>query len=42
MYDHFEEPYLVNEALVKAGIKVNSLSFSNNGFEDYFIERLGK
>ena len=42
MYDHFEEPYLVNEALVKAGVKVNSLSFSNNGFEDYFIERLGK
>ena len=42
MYDHFEEPYLVNEALVKGGIKVNSLSFSNNGFEDYFIERLGK
>ena len=42
MYDHFEEPYLVNETLVKGGIKVNSLSFSNNGFEDYFIERLGK
>ena len=42
MYDHFEEPSLVNETLVKAGIKVNSLSFSNNGFEDYFIERLGK
>ena len=42
MYDHFEEPYVVNEALVKGGVKVNSLSFSNNGFEDYFIERLGK
>ena len=42
MYENFEEPYLVNEALVKAGVKVNSLSFSNNGFEDYFIERLGK
>ena len=42
MYDHFEEPHIVNEALVKAGLKVNSLSFSNNGFEDYFIERLGK
>ena len=42
MYDHFEEPHIVNEALVKAGVKVNSLSFSNNGFEDYFIERLGK
>ena len=42
MYDHFEEPSLVNETLVKGGVKVNSLSFSNNGFEDYFIERLGK
>ena len=42
MYDHFDKPYLVNEALVKAGVKVNSISFSNNGFEDYFIERLGK
>ena len=42
MYDHFEDPALVNETLVKAGIRVNSLSFSNNGFEDYFIERLGK
>ena len=42
MYDHFDKPYLVNEALVKSGLKVNSISFSNNGFEDYFIERLGK
>ena len=42
MYDHFEKPYEVNEALVKAGVKVNAISFSNNGFEDYFIERLGK
>ena len=42
MYDHFEEPSLINETLVKSGLKVNSLSFSNNGFEDYFIERLGK
>ena len=42
MYDHFEEPSLINETLVKSGVKVNSLSFSNNGFEDYFIERLGK
>ena len=42
MYEHFEDPSLINETLVKAGLKVNSLSFSNNGFEDYFIERLGK
>ena len=42
MYDHFENPSLINETLVKNGLKVSSLSFSNNGFEDYFIERLGK
>ena len=42
MYDHFEEPSFVNEILVKNGLKVSSLSFSSNGFEDYFIERLGK
>lgn len=42
MYDHFEEPSLINELLVKNGLKVSSLSFSGNGFEDYFIERLGK
>ena len=42
MYNHFDNPALVNETLVKAGLKVNSLSFSSNGFEDYFIERLGK
>ena len=42
MYDHFENPSFINETLVKNGLKVSSLSFSNNGFEDYFIERLGK
>ena len=42
VYSHLEHPYEFNELLVKAGIKVNQLSFSNNGFEDYFIERLGK
>lgn len=42
MYDHFEDPSLINETLVKAGLKVYQLSFSGNGFEDYFIERLGK
>ena len=42
MYDHFDDPALVNELLVKNGLKVSSLSFSGNGFEDYFIERLGK
>ena len=42
MYDHFEDPSLINETLVKSGLKVNELTFSANGFEDYFIERLGK
>ena len=42
IYSHLEEPYIFNEKLVKAGIHVNQLSFSNNGFENYFIERLGK
>ena len=42
MYNHFKNPALINETLVKNGLKVSSLSFSNNGFEDYFIERLGK
>ena len=42
IYTHLEEPYKFNELLVKAGVHVNQLSFSNNGFEDYFIERLGK
>ena len=42
IYSHLEEPYKFNEVLLKAGVHVNQLSFSNNGFEDYFIERLGK
>ena len=42
IYSRLEEPFKFNELLVKAGIQVNQLSFSNNGFEDYFIERLGK
>jgi ABC-2 type transport system ATP-binding protein len=42
MYDHFDDPSLINEKLVKSGLKVSSISFSGNGFEDYFIERLGK
>lgn len=42
IYSRFEEPYKVNELLVKSGIHVSQISYSNNGFEDYFIERLGK
>ena len=42
LYSDIEHPEKINEALVKAGIPVEELSFSGNGFEDYFIERLGK
>lgn len=42
LYDNFDKPALINELLVKAGIKVEELSPSNSGFEDYFIERIGR
>lgn len=42
LYKHVENPSKINEILVKSGVKVNELSFSGSGFEDYFIERLGK
>ena len=31
----------INELLVKAGVKISELTMQNNGFEDYFIQRLG-
>ena len=42
LYEHIDNPSEINEALVKAGVRINELSFSGSGFEDYFIERLGK
>lgn len=42
MYDNYDNPALVNEILVKAGIKVSELSTSSAGFENYFIERIGR
>ena len=42
MYDNFDDSALINEQLVKAGIKVFELSTSNSGLEDYFIERIGR
>ena len=42
LYEHIDHPSVINEALVKAGVRVNEFSFSGSGFEDYFIERLGK
>ena len=42
LYEHVDNPSAINEILVQAGVRVNELSFSGSGFEDYFIERLGK
>ncbi len=42
MYDHYENPALVNELLVKGDVKVAELAASDTGFEDYFIERIGR
>ncbi|MCR4874974.1 MAG: ABC transporter ATP-binding protein [Clostridia bacterium] len=42
MFSNFDDPASINELLVKAGIKVEELSSSNSGFEDYFIERIGR
>lgn len=36
------DPSEVNAALVKAGIRVYEMANENMGFEDFFIERLGK
>lgn len=42
LYNNFDDPAAINELLVKNGIKVMELAPSNSGFEDYFIERIGK
>lgn len=42
IYSGVEHPEKINEILVKAGVPVEELSFSGSGFEDYFIERLGR
>lgn len=42
LYDHFDHPGEINELLVKGGIRVDELCSSNSGFEDYFIERIGR
>lgn len=39
---HVEDTSAINETLVKGGIKVYQLKTRNVGFEDFFIERLGK
>ena len=42
MFDNFDKPAYINELLVQDGIKVEELTASNSGFEDYFIERIGR
>ena len=42
MFDNFDKPSLINELLVQGGIQVEELTSSNSGFEDYFIERIGR
>ena len=42
LFEHFEHPGEINELLVKGGIRVDELCASNSGFEDYFIERIGR
>ena len=42
MFNNFDDPAHINELLVKGGIKVSSLAPSNSGFEEYFIERIGR
>jgi len=39
---NYEHPETINKLLVESGVGVYSLSPSENGFEDYFIERIGK
>ncbi len=42
LFNNFEDSAGINELLVKNNIKVIELSPSNSGFEDYFIERIGR
>ena len=42
LFNNFEDSAHINEILVKGGVKVSALSSSNSGFEDYFIERIGR
>ena len=42
MFNNFDDAAKINELLVKGGVKVSSLAPSNAGFEEYFIERIGR
>ncbi len=42
LYSNFDKASEINELLVNNGIKVSELTSSNDSFETYFIERIGK
>lgn len=42
VYDHLNEATKMNKALVEGGVEVSSIEHSEIGFEDYFIERIGR
>lgn len=42
IFSHSKNSDEINEILVKNGIRVYELSSSSTGFEEYFIERIGK
>ncbi len=42
LFDHYEQAARINELLVTNGLQVRELTVSSTGFEDYFIERIGR
>lgn len=42
LFNHSDNPEIVNEVLVLGGVKVYELSANTTDFENYFIERIGK
>lgn len=42
IFSEISAPEVLNELLVTNGVKVRELSFSKDGFEEYFIERIGR
>ena len=42
LYDNYDKVQQINTALVKNNVEVSEITPSYNGFEDYFIERLGR
>lgn len=42
IFNHSDNPEIVNEVLVLGGVKVYELTANTTDFENYFIERIGK